>query len=113
MLINPLDVKKNCEIEKNISNNDVVSDIISFLIKNHSNYLSDIEINKEMVENIVREKVYKEYSNMNTESTIKTILDRLFGYYILQKYIDNVGKAEYNCGRKQGGTLSWKELQKP
>lgn len=89
MLINPLDVKKNTEMEKHISNNDVISDIISFLIKNHSNYLSDIEINREMVESIVREKVYKEYSNMNTESTIKNILDRLFGYYILQKYIDN------------------------
>ena len=99
MLINPLDVKKNCEIEKNISNNDVVSDIISFLIKNHSNYLSDIEINKEMVENIVREKVYKEYSNMNTESTIKTILDRLFGYYILQKYIDNVEISDIRVTR--------------
>ena len=89
MLINPLDVKKNENMEKNITSNDVISDIISFLIKNHSNYLSDIEINREMVENIVREKVYKEYSNMNTESTIKNILDRLFGYYILQKYIDN------------------------
>ena len=89
MLINPLDVKKNEEYEKNISNTDVISDIISFLIKNHSDYLSDIEINKNMVSNIVREKVYKEYSNMNTESTIKNILDRLFGYYILQKYIDN------------------------
>lgn len=89
MLINPLDVKKNEEFEKNISSSDVISDIISFLIKNHSDYLSDIEINKKMVENIVREKVYKEYSNMNTESTIKNILDRLFGYYILQKYIDN------------------------
>ena len=89
MLINPLDVKKNENFEKSISNNDVISDIISFLIKNHSDYLSDIEINKKMVENIVREKVYKEYSNMNTESTIKNILDRLFGYYILQKYIDD------------------------
>lgn len=89
MLINPLDVKKNENFEKSISNNDVVSDIISFLIKNHSDYLSEIEINKKMVENIVREKVYKEYSNMNTESTIKNILDRLFGYYILQKYIDD------------------------
>lgn len=89
MLINPLDVKKNENMEKKISNNDVISEIISYLIKNHSNYLSDIEINKEMVENIVREKVYKEYSNMNTESTIRNILDRLFGYYILQKYIEN------------------------
>ena len=89
MLINPLEVKKNEEFEKKISNADVIGDIISFLIKNYSDYLSDIEINKNMVENIVREKVYKEYSSMNTESTIKNILDRLFGYYILQKYIED------------------------
>lgn len=90
MLINPLASTKENESQNNMSNVDVISDIISFLIKNHSEYLSDIEINRKIVENIVREKVYKEYSNMNTESTIKNILDRLFGYYILQKYIDDV-----------------------
>lgn len=89
MLINPLDVKETQTTERKIANNDVISEIISFLIKKHANYLSDIEINKPMVENIVREKVYKEYSSMNTESTIKSILDRLFGYYILQKHIEN------------------------
>lgn len=99
MLINPLDVKKNENIEKQISSNDVISDIISFLIKNHSNYLSDIDINKEMVESIVREKVYKEYSNMNTESTIKNILDRLFGYYILQKFIDDKDVSDIRVTR--------------
>ena len=90
MLINPLDVKETQTSERKIANNDVISEIISFLIKKHANYLSDIEINKPMVENIVREKVYKEYSNMNTESTIKSILDRLFGYYILQKHIEEI-----------------------
>lgn len=100
MLINPLDVKKNEETtEKNIANSDIISDIISFLIKNHSDYLSDIEINKNMVESIVREKVYKEYSNMNTESTIKNILDRLFGYYILQKHIDNKDVSDIRVTR--------------
>lgn len=99
MLINPLDVKKEENFEKNITNSEVISDIISFLIKNHADYLSDIEINKKMVENIVREKVYKEYSNMNTESTIKSILDRLFGYYILQKYIDNPDVSDIRATR--------------
>lgn len=46
-------------------------------------------MNQKAVENIVRERVYQEYSNMNTESTIEAILDRLFGYHILQKYIDH------------------------
>ena len=90
MLINPLKVKAK-ETENNIEVNKdkVISNIISYLIKNYSEYLSDIEMNKELVESIVREKVYKEYSNMNTETTITAILDRLFGYHILQKYIDD------------------------
>ena len=75
MLINPLAKKTLEEVEKNISSSDIIGNIISFLIKEHSEYLSDININRKLVENIVREKVYKEYSNMNTESTIKNILD--------------------------------------
>ena len=92
MLINPLKSEPKCENEshKYETNKDaVISEIISYLIMNYSDYLSDININKVAVENIVREKVYKEYSNMNTESTINSILDRLFGYHILQKYIDD------------------------
>lgn len=92
MLINPLTIEAKCEntTHKYETNKDVViSEIISYLINHYSDYLSDININKSVVENIVREKVYKEYSNMNTESTISSILDRLFGYHILQKYIDN------------------------
>ena len=90
MLINPLKVKAK-ETENNIEVNKdkVISNIISYLIKNYSEYLSDIDMNKELVESIVREKVYKEYSNMNTETTITAILDRLFGYHILQKYNDD------------------------
>lgn len=99
MLINPLSSNKEIEEENKISTTDVISDIISFLIKNHSEYLSDIEINRKIVENIVREKVYKEYSSMNTESTIKNILDRLFGYYILQKYIDDTEVTDIRVNR--------------
>lgn len=90
MLINPLKfeneesyIKSKSTTDKNI----VIGEMIAYLIANYSEYLSDISINKQMVENIVREKVYKEYSNMNTESTISAILNRLFGYHILQKYI--------------------------
>lgn len=92
MLINPLKIEAKCEKEEHQfeTNKDVaINEIISYLITNYSDYLSDIDINKGMVENIVRERVYKEYSNMNTETTINAILDRLFGYHILQKYIDN------------------------
>ena len=92
MLINPLKhdneesfIKTNYTTDKDI----VIGEIIAYLIANYSEYLSDISINKQMVENIVREKVYKEYSNMNTESTISAILNRLFGYHILQKYVED------------------------
>ena len=90
MLINPLMNLQEENNDKTITSNDVVGEIIAFLIKEYSDYLSDININRKLVSNIVREKVYKEYSNMNAESTIKNILDRLFGYYILQKYIDDI-----------------------
>ncbi len=99
MLINPLKTIKNEDGENKISNGDVISDIISFLIKNYAEYLSDIEINRKFVENIVREKVYKEYSDMNTERTIKNILDRLFGYYILQKYVDDKEVSDIRVNR--------------
>ncbi len=90
MLINPLNAgNSDVTVKKDVNKDKVIGEIITYLINNYSEYLSDIDINKGIVENIVREKVYKEYSNMNTESTIKSILDKLFGYHILQKYIDD------------------------
>ncbi len=90
MLINPL---KNDAEEKvaaqNVAKKDAISEIIAYLINNYSEYLSDVNVNREFVENIVKEKVYADYSNMNTDSTITDILNRLFGYHILQKYIDD------------------------
>lgn len=91
MLINPLktETKENNNKNNEVRKDKVIGEIISFLISNYSDYLNEIDINKEMVENIVREKVYKEYTNINTETTITSILDRLFGYHILQKYIED------------------------
>ena len=91
MLINPLKSEAKVEsINKYETDKDkVIGEIISYLISNYSEYLSDISINKSIVENIVREKVYQDYYNMNTDSTISAILDKIFGYHILQKYIDD------------------------
>lgn len=91
MLINPLKSEERVlnEVKQDVNKDKVIGEIITYLINNYSEYLSDIDINKSTVENIVREKVYKEYANMNTESTIKIILDKLFGYHILQKYIED------------------------
>ena len=96
MLINPLKIEKKVEgSEKNLEVNrsKVIGEIISYLITNYSDYLSDININKEIVENIVREKVYKEYASLNTESTINAILDRLF---IDNTNISDIRVTNYN-----------------
>lgn len=100
MLINPLKSEiENISVKNDVNKDKVIGEIITFLINNYSDYLSDIDINKSIVENIVREKVYKEYSNMNTESTIKSILDKLFGYHILQKYIDDKDVSDIRVTR--------------
>ena len=100
MLINPLKSEiENVSVKNDVNKDKVIGEIITFLINNYSDYLSDIDINKSIVENIVREKVYKEYSNMNTESTIKSILDKLFGYHILQKYIDDKDVSDIRVTR--------------
>lgn len=91
MLINPLKSEKvENTSEKNMGKREVINEIISFLINNYSEYLSDVDVNRKFVENIVKEKVYADYADMNTDSTINDILNRLFGYHILQKYIDDM-----------------------
>ena len=53
--------------KQDISKIYAISEIISYLINNYSEYLSDVDLNKEFVENIVKEKVYADYSNLNTD----------------------------------------------
>lgn len=100
MLINPL---KNETTEKqeaqNVSKRDAVNEIIAFLIQNYSEYLSEVDENRQFVENLVKEKVYRDYANMNTDSTIKDILNRLFGYHILQKFIDDKSVTDIRVTR--------------
>ena len=101
MLINPLKseaIKESTE-NQDISKRDAISEIISFLINNYAEYLSDVDVNRKVVENIVKEKVYSDYANMNTDSTINDILNRLFGYHILQKYIDNASVSDIRVTR--------------
>ena len=100
MLINPLKNESVSEKEaQNISKVDAISEMIAYLINNYSEYLSDVNLNKDFVENIVREKVYSDYSNLNTDSTINDILNRLFGYHILQKYIDDTKVSDIRVTR--------------
>ena len=100
MLINPLKNENAVnKVAQDVSKKEVVSEIISFLINNYSEYLSDVDLNRKFVENIVKEKVYSDYSNMNTDSTINDILNRLFGYHILQKYIDDTDVSDIRVTR--------------
>lgn len=100
MLINPLKNEvASKSVPHDISKVDAISEIISYLINNYSEYLSDVNLNKNFVENIVREKVYSDYSNLNTDSTINDILNRLFGYHILQKFIDDSNVSDIRVTR--------------
>jgi len=99
VLINPLQDSSNQSIvqeDKMIyeANNDkIVNNIIDFLLDKHSEMLSNIssEKNKKSIENLVKEKVVNSYSNRDIDinKIVKNVMDRFFGYYILQKYIED------------------------
>lgn len=101
MLINPLknDITNYEANNKSMGKREVINDIIGFLINNYSEYLSDVDVNRKFVENLVKEKVYSDYADMNTDSTINDILNRLFGYHILQKYIDDQDVSDIRVTR--------------
>lgn len=72
----------------------VVGDIVGYLINYHSDILSDVQIDagdNRMVEKIIREKIYRDHIHINIDinDLVKRVLDRLFGYHILQKHIDD------------------------
>lgn len=71
----------------------ITDDMISYLIERYSDILGkSVEVNnKEAIERIVRERLTKDYnySNIDLEELIIRVLDRVFGYSILQKYIDD------------------------
>lgn len=96
MLIDPYkSVNKNVNVEKLSAKTDkIVNEIIEFLIDEYSETLgaSGFEVrSKAVAEKIIREKLSKEYNygNYDLEELVKIILDRIFGYHILQKYIED------------------------
>lgn len=96
MLIDPYKaINKNVKAEKlNERTNKIVNDVVEFMIDEYSQMLStssgDVKM-RAAAEKIVREKLARDYNygNYNTEDLIKVILDRIFGYHILQKYIED------------------------
>ena len=96
MIINPLNKNEIDTVneEKSIYFNreKVINEIIEYILEKHSNMLNEIsfnEKNKEIIENIIKERLSINYSQIDTKEIFKDIIDRFFGYYILQKYIDN------------------------
>jgi len=96
MLIDPYkSVNKTVNVEKLTNKTDkIVNEIIEFLIDECAETLgtSTFETKSKVVaEKIIREKLSKEYNygNYDLEELVKIILDRIFGYHILQKYIED------------------------
>lgn len=96
MLIDPYKaVNKNVNVGKLPGKTDkIVNEIIEFLIDEYSETLgaSGFETKSKIIaEKIIREKLSKEYNygNYDLEELVKIILDRIFGYHILQKYIED------------------------
>lgn len=101
MLIDPYkSVNKNVNVEKLSNKTDkIVNEIIEYLIDEYSESLgaSGFEVkSKIMAEKIIREKLSKEYNygNYDLEELVKIILDRIFGYHILQKYIEDINISD-------------------
>ncbi|MBQ7667956.1 MAG: CpaF family protein [Clostridia bacterium] len=97
MLVDPLkSVNRAVNVTRlNNRTDKIVNEVVSFLIENYSQVIGSNEYgtkNKVSIENIIREKINKDYnySNIDTEELIKIIIDKIFGYNILQKYIDDL-----------------------
>lgn len=95
MIINPFDVNKN-KIKKIVANEEKsdkkidIDDVIKYISANYSKYLS---INKkEFFEEKIKEYLCLKYlvdDISSYQDIINKILNKIFGYGILQKYIEN------------------------
>lgn len=93
MLINPFEIKNlNSNIINNKSNveNVDIDDIIKYISVNYSKYLQNE--NKDFFASKIKEYIFLKYflsNDADCENVINKVLDKIFGYGILQKYIDN------------------------
>lgn len=101
MLVDPLkSVNKNVNVSRlNNRTDKIVNEVVSYLIENYAQVISNNNLgikNRISAENIIREKINKDYNytNINTEELVKIIIDKIFGYSILQKYIDDLSVSD-------------------
>ena len=102
MIVNAykINLNKNEEVRK--SSIEIIKELTMFIIKHHEML---IEINnREKLESVIKDYLYSKY-HLNDEIEIskikRNIIDKIFGYGILQKYIDNedisdIRVVEYN-----------------
>lgn len=89
MIINPFDIN-NKNIVKNQIDSVEIDEIIKYISTNYSKYLSTQ--NKEFFEGKIKEYIFFKYSldkEYDYKEVIDKVLNKIFGYGILQKYIDN------------------------
>ena len=111
MLIDPYKaVNKVAETtdQNQLKTDRIVNELIAFLIDEYAPIIgtsgTDMK-SRVAVENIIREKLLKDYNygNCDTEELIKSIIDRIFGYHILQKYIEDVDVSDIRA-------ISWNKI---
>lgn len=93
MLINPFEVKyspKKFKTKKNTVESVDIDEVINYITVNYSRYIKDE--NKKFFEDKIKEYICLKYflpDNFNYTDIINKVIDKIFGYGILQKYIDN------------------------
>ena len=94
MIINPFDIKKNKVSVQNSENEPSryvdIDEVIKYISANYSKYLSTQ--NRNFFEEKIREYLclkYLIYDISSYKDLIEQILNKIFGYGMLQKYIEN------------------------
>ena len=91
MIINPYNVFEiKQETIKEDKKDKIVENSINFLINNHKQLIDNkknIDIKKVLEKYFISQKI--KLSNVNADIVIKEVINKLFGYGILQQYIDD------------------------
>lgn len=91
MIINPYNISQmKEEVIKTKDKNDIIQKSISFLITNHKDIIEsrkESEIRKSLEKYYISQKI--NLNSVNIENMVKEISNKLFGYGILQQYIED------------------------
>ena len=97
MLINPFSIEsKNEKVEKEVNNIDEIKGYIqNHIIDKYIDYIKNDK--KEEIVTVIKEILYEKYNMVDVENVnniVESILDKMFGYGILQKYIDDINVTD-------------------